>query len=207
MAGVPEPYQGTDLAGGVLEVVRTHHTPRVRRDKPPAEGPQRELCHTYREELPQVLLADHLSDLRPADTSVLRRAQRRGEDARILYGRHYGHIAVQHSHRYGQHQEPLRYTRPEEDHHRPAVEPQLHIRHTYRGRMQPSGSLGRHDRGAHAGIVAVQPLIYIWRLGSGQDAHRAGHRSRRARTPSRTAGALRLDKQVSGAVPDSIQER
>ena len=208
MAKLLGPDQGPDLRRGVRKVVSAHRPARIRRHDASLEGSQRKLRPPDREELHPVPQTDHLAALRPADPVALRRAPfGRSGRTRHRRRRHHGHLAFQHADQYRKYKESLRNSGTQEDNYRPAAQSGPDVRDLYRRRMQPAGALGGHVRGRESGQQPLQPLIYIRELRIGQNPHRAGHRPRGAAAPSRTAGAVRLDEQVPGAVPDGLQER
>ena len=195
MAELPRSDQGADLGRRVREVVPAHRSARVRRhDAPPARS-QRKLRAPDREELHPVPQADHLAALRAADTAPLRRAARRAAGSRGGGGRHDGHLALQHADEHRKYKESVRDSGTQAHRNRPAAEPEPHLRHLHRGRMQPAGPLGGHVGGRHAGQQPLQPPLHIRGLGAGKNPHRAVDRPRGAAAASRVAGALRLDEQ------------
>ena len=189
-------------------MVPADRTAGVRRHQPAPACSQRELRTPDRKELHPVPASDHLAALRTADPAALCRAAF-DTPGRTRYRRcrHHGHLAFQHADQHRKYKESLRNSGAQEDNHRPAAESGAHVRDLHRGRMQPPGTFGGHVRGRKPGQQPLQPPIYIWGLGTGQDAHRTGHRPRGTPAPSRVAGAVCLDEQIPGAVPDRVQER
>ena len=189
-------------------MVPAHRAPRIRRHDTPFEGPQRKLRPPDREKLHPIPQTNHLATLRTADQTPLCRPQNlRNYGPRSGRCRYDRHFEVQHANQHGKYKKSVRNSRAQKDRHRPPAEPQPYVRYLHRGRVQPARPLGRHVRRRKPRKQPLQPLIYIWRLRTREDAHRAVHRTRSARAPSRIAGPLCLDEQVPGTVPDRIQER
>ena len=208
MANLLGPDQVPNDRRGVREVVQTHRAARIRRQDAASVRTQHELRLSDRETLHSVPAADHLPTLRTGDPSALRRSQkRRTERASVERSRHDGDFAVQHPDQYGKYKKSVRHSGPQEDRHRPAAQPELHVRNLHRRGVQPPGPFGGYGRRGRSGPYAFQPAVYIRQLRTGQDPHRAVDRPRSAAAPSRTAGALHFDEQVPGAIPDRLQER
>ena len=208
MAKLLGPDQGPDLRRGVRKVVSAHRPARIRRHDASLEGSQRKLRPPDREELHPVPQTDHLAALRAADPPPLRRAPHDGPGGPRGRGfRHDGHLALQHADQHRKYKESVRNSGPQENNHRPAAESEPHVRDLHRGRVQPAGPLGGHVRGGEPGKQPLQSSLYIWGFGAGKDPHRAVDRPRGAPAPPGVAGAVRLDEQVPGAVPDGLQER
>lgn len=106
---------------------------RIRRQDASSVRAQHELRLSDREALHSVPAADHLPALRTGDPPALRRSQkRRTERASVERSRYDGDFAVQHPDQHGKYKKSVRHSGSQEDRHRPAAQPELHVRNLHR---------------------------------------------------------------------------
>ena len=55
----------------------------------------------------------------------------------------------------------VRHSGSQEDRHRPAAQPELHVRNLHRRGVQPPGPFGGYGRRGRSGPYAFQPAVYI----------------------------------------------
>ena len=162
MANLFGPDQVPNDRRGVREVVQTHRAARIRRQDASSVRAQHELRLSDREALHSVPAADHLPALRTGDPPALRRSQkRRTERASVERSRYDGDFAVQHPDQHGKYKKSVRHSGSQEDRHRPAAQPELHVRNLHRRGVQPPGPFGGYGRRGRSGPYAFQPAVYI----------------------------------------------